>query len=112
MRILSSEFPGLVAAIDESNEYGRGLLHLEMAAFRRIVEEAIDNGELWAAEKYFRFLDRVLGEADSEVKNAIETSFLEDFGLGEFTQSRYEAVKSRMPRPLRRILIEIDERWR
>jgi hypothetical protein len=107
--MLGSEFPEVVAGI---REFNKGLLHCEMAEFRRIVEESIDNGKLWSAEKYFRFVDRILGEADSDVRNAIEVSFLEDFAFGEFTQARHEAVRSRMPRHLRDILIGIDEKWR
>jgi hypothetical protein len=107
--MLGSEFPEAVAAIDQ---YQEGLLHPEMGVFRRTVEEAIDSGRLWAAEKYFRFVDRALREADPEVRNAIEVSFLEDFALGEFTRARHEAVKSRMPRRLRDILVGIDQKWR
>jgi hypothetical protein len=109
MSMLGSEFPEVVAGIREDE---KGLLHLEMGAFRRIVEEAIDAGRLWAAEKYFRFVDRVYSEADPDVANAIEVSFLEDFALGEFTLARHEAVKRRMPRRLRRILIGVDAKWR
>jgi len=108
INMLGSEFPEALAGI---NEYERGLLHLEMAAFRRLVEKAIDNGRLWSAEKYFRFVEQVLSEADSDVRNAIEVSFLEDFALGEFTPPRYEAVRRRMPRHLREILIQVDKKW-
>ena len=107
--MLGSEFPEVVAAIDQ---YQKGLLHPEMGAFRRIVEEAIDGGRLWAAEKYLRFVDRVLSDADPDVRNAIEVSFLEDFALGEFTRARHQAVKSRMPPRLKDILVGIDQKWR
>src|ERR1035438_4870466 len=107
--MLGSEFPEVVAEIEEER---KGLLHCEMGAFRRMVEEAIDNGSLWAAEKYFHFVERVLNEADPDVRNAIEVSFLEDFALGEFTEARHEAVRRRMPQHLRDILIKIDEKWR
>jgi hypothetical protein len=109
IRMLASEFPEVASGI---SEYERGLLHPEMGAFRRITEEAIDDGQLWIAEKYFHFLERVLREADPDVRNAIEVSFLEDFALGEFTPARYEAVKRRMPRRLRDMLIAVDEKWR
>jgi hypothetical protein len=107
--LLGSEFPEVVSGI---SEYARGLLHPEVGAFRRITEEAIDGGRLWAAERYFRFLVRVLRDADPDVRNAIEVSFLEDFALGEFTPARYEAVKRRMPRLLRDMLIAVDDKWR
>ena len=107
--MLGSEFPEAVAAIDQCQ---KGLLHLEMGSFRCTVEEAIDSGRLWAAEKAFRLIDRVPSQADPEVRNAIEVSFLEDFALGEFTRVRHEAVKSRMPRRLKDILVGIDPKWR
>jgi hypothetical protein len=109
IRMLGSEFPEVISGI---SEYERGLLHPQMGAFRRIVEQAIDNGRLWMAERYFRFVERVLSEADPEVRNAAEVSFLEDFALGELTPARYEAVKQRMPRPLRDILIRFEGKWR
>ncbi len=109
IRMLGSEFPEVISGI---SEYETGLLHPEVGAFRRITEEAIDGGRLWAAEGYPRFLERVLRDADPDVRNAIEVSFLEDFALGDFTPARYEAVKRRMPRLLRDMLIAVDEKWR
>lgn len=107
--LLGYEFPEVVSGI---SEYKRGLLHPEVGAFRRIAEEAIDGGRLWTAERYFRFLERVLRDADPDVRNAIEVSFLEDFALGEFSSARYEAVKRRMPSLLRDMLIAVDDKWR
>jgi hypothetical protein len=109
IRMLGSEFPEIVSGI---SEYERGLLHPEVGTLRRVTEEAIDGGRLWAAERYLRFLERVLRDADPAVRNANEVSFLEDFALGEFTPARHEAVKRRMPSLLRDISITIDEKWR
>jgi len=109
MNLLGAEFPEAAAAIGRRRS---GSLHLDMAGFRRNVEEAIDGGRLWIAEKSFRFIDRMLDEADPDLRNAIEVSFLEDFALGEFTRARHEAVRSRMPRRLREILVRIDPKWR
>jgi hypothetical protein len=107
--MLGIEFPEVIPSIRRGE---RGILHCEMGAFRRAAEEAIDRGQLWAAERYFRFLERLLAEADDDVRNAVEVSFLEDFALGEFTPARHRAVKERMPRSLRKMLEATSENWR
>lgn len=55
--LLEAEFPGTLAKA--ANRCGEGVLHVEMAAFRQTTEEAIDAGELWLAERHFRFIERV-----------------------------------------------------
>src|SRR5262249_45865461 len=107
--MLGAEFPEVISGVREDE---RGILHCEMGAFRRASEEAIDQGKLWLAERYFRFLERVLGDADDDLRNAVQISFLEDFALGEFTPARHQAVKGRMPRPLRKMLEATSEKWR
>jgi hypothetical protein len=105
---LAAEFPDVVAQIrsDES-----GLLHCEVAAFRRATERAMDTGQLWAAEQHFRFVERVLQHADSDLRNALEVSYLEDLAFGELTAERYRAVSERMPPSLRTILICHRREW-
>lgn len=85
----------------------KGLLHCEMGAFRRAAEDALDQGKLWQAEKYFRFVEQVLPVANPDVENALEVSFLEDLALGECTPARRKAVKERMPWSLRK---KVDRR--
>jgi hypothetical protein len=107
--MLGAEFPEVVAGIRETEG---GLLHREVGAFRRSAEEAIDAGRVWAAERYFRFVERVLRDAAPDGRNAVEVSFLEDLALGEFTPARLRAVKERMPRSLRGVMEAVDEKWR
>jgi hypothetical protein len=107
--LLSAEFPEVIEAF---TRYEKGLLHCEMGAFRRVAEQAMDTGRLWQAEKYFRFIERVLKEATPEVENAVEISFLEDLALGEFTEVRYRAIEERMPERLRAKLIRVNARWK
>jgi hypothetical protein len=76
---LSADFPNVVGQI---NQYEAGLLHCEMAAFRRATEQAIDAGRLWEAEKHFRLVEELLPNAGLELLNALEVSYLEDFALG------------------------------
>jgi hypothetical protein len=107
--MLAAEFPEVPASLDK---YVRGLLHCEMGTFARLTEEAIDRGNHWQAEKYFRFLDRVRKTATPEVENAIDVSYLESLAFSEWTEGRYRALK-RMPGALRKVLLEIGgrEKW-
>lgn len=107
--MLGAEFPEVITGFYPTEV---GILHCEMAAFRRSAEEAMDAGRFWNVERYFQFLERVWEDAGPEVRNAVEVSFLEDLALGEFTPARHLAVKERMPRPLRKMLEVVDGKWR
>lgn len=106
---LAAEFPEVVARFAAS--YATGLLHCEVGCFRETTEEAIDGGRHWLAERHFRFVERVMADADHEVQNALELSYLEDLANGEHTPQRHRVVKERMPAGLRRRLIELGEWW-
>ena len=106
---LASDFPKVVAQI---SQYESGLLHCEMGAFRRATEQAIDSGLLWEAEQHFRLVEELLRDADPELRNALEVSYLEDFALGECTPKRYQAVKERMPKLLRAVLVSHHANWK
>lgn len=108
LELLRNELPGAFAQIrpDET-----GSLHLEVAALRRSTEEAMDSGKLWEAEKHFRFVHRLLAEANAELRTALEISYLEDLALGECTPARRHAVKERMPRELRSVLVAHRREW-
>ncbi len=106
---VAAQFPEIAATIDEIDE---GLLHLEVAAFRRCVENAIDNGRMWDVERYCRFIADSFKCADDALDNAIGVSFIEDFALGEITDERREAVRDRMPKDLRDEIIAVNETWR
>ena len=72
IEMLADRFPEVVGAIDKCED---GLLHCEVAVFRRVTEEAMDAGRFWNVEQYFRFVEEVLPNADDAVANAIEVSF-------------------------------------
>jgi hypothetical protein len=105
---LGADFPEAVAGI-RSDE--AGLLHCEVAAFRRATEAAMDAGRLWEAEGHFRLVEEMLAVAGPELSNALEVSYLEDLALGECTAARHQAVKERMPHALRQVLIGHHEQW-
>ncbi|MBX9622444.1 MAG: hypothetical protein K2X82_01380 [Gemmataceae bacterium] len=106
---LAAEFPEVAAMFAEN--YATGLLHCEVGCFRQATEEAIDSGRHWLAERHFRFVEQAMVEADHEVRNALELSYLEDSATGEHTPERHRVVKERMPAALRRRLIELGEWW-
>jgi hypothetical protein len=106
---LAADFPDVVASF---GSYSAGLLHCEVGDFRRATERALDTGRLWEAEQHFRLVEELLAVADPELRNALEVSYLEDLALGECTPARHQAVKERMPKALRQILIGHHERWR
>ena len=109
LSLLATELPEVVAQIDRSES---GQLHCEVGAFRRATEQAMDTGRLWAVEKHFRLVERLLSEAGPELRNALEVSYLEDLALGDCTPQRYRAVKERMPRSLRAVLVGHHENWK
>ncbi len=109
IKAVTSLFPEVVASIDEFED---GLLHLEVAAFRQCVENAIDNGRMWDVERYCRFIADQYANADDALENAIGISFIEDFALGEITDLGREAVRERMPKILRDEIIAINDCWR
>jgi hypothetical protein len=109
LNLLAAEFPDVAT---EVRAKGDGHLHLEAAAFRLATERAMDAGQLWVAERHFRFVERVLREAAPDVENALSVSYIEDLALGECTPQRYRAVKERMPANLRTGMSRIHPNWR
>ncbi|GAA4429054.1 DUF7674 family protein [Bremerella cremea] len=108
IQAIEAQFPEVAETFDEIDQ---GLLHLEVAAFRRCVERAMDEGRGWDVERYCRFVVDALVNADDSLDNAIGVSFLEDFALGDFTSQRHEAVHQRMPGSMRDEIVRIDDRW-
>jgi hypothetical protein len=108
LQMLTNEFPEVPQAF---SEYEKGLLHCENGVFAQITKKAMDEGRLWQAEKYFRFIERVRENATEEVKDAVDVSYMEFLALSERTDNRYQAFK-RMPQSLKAILLEIDGRRR
>jgi hypothetical protein len=111
LALLTARFPEVPAADEECR---RGLLHCEMGTFARLTEEAVDRGNFWRAEQYFRLVEEVRANATPEVENVIDVSYLEWLAFSEVTENRRRAIRERMPESLRTILLAIDDRgcWR
>jgi hypothetical protein len=106
---LAADFPDVVAGF---GPYSAGLLHCEVGDFLRATERAMDAGRLWEAERHFRLVAELLASAGPELRNALEVSYLEGLALGECTPARHQAVRERMPRALREVVIGHHEQWR
>ena len=109
LKRLTAEFPAITAGIDK---YSAGLLHCEMGHFQTETERAMDEGRLWETERHFRLVAELFEIAGPELRNALEISYLEGMAFGERTPARHEAIKARMPRHLREILIGHHNQWR
>lgn len=105
---LEEEFPDAYSTIDE---YEKGALHCEMGAFRVYIEKKMIDGGEWYCEKAFRFIEKCLAESDSDLKNAIEVSFIEDLALGDQNDITYKIVKERAPKIIREKMRDIHEFW-
>lgn len=106
---LAGDFPDVVAGF---GPYSEGLLYCEVADFRKATERAMDADRLGKVEQHFRLVAEFLSAAGPEIQNALEVSYLEDLALGEFTPSRYHAIKERMPPTLLQVLIGHHSHWR
>ena len=109
LKQLTASFPEFERELDE---YSIGLLHCEVAAFRRLTEKAMDDGRAWQAEQHFKFVAVMLASADTALDNALWVSYLIDLALGEQTPHRYQIVKGRMPRELRKQMIQASNFWK
>ncbi|NNE00268.1 MAG: hypothetical protein HKN47_23360 [Pirellulaceae bacterium] len=108
LELLADQFPEVVATIDEIST---GLLHLEVAAFRRCVENAADSSRLWDVQRYLKFVDDIVPRADDELGNAIGVSFIEDFAL-ECNDARRNAIRERAPKRIREMIVVVNSQWR
>lgn len=97
-----AEFPILA---EEFSEYD-GLLHLQMAALSRLVQEAIDGGDYPTVERSYRLLDDLMLNAGI-LENAITVSFLEnlDFEAG----ANGERARNLLPPRLLELLLGLEK---
>ncbi len=72
--LLVTEFPELRDDIQEWHD----LVHLQMMEFRLLTTRACERGNWETVEKCLGLADGLLRLGDSEVKNAVSVSYLED----------------------------------
>ncbi|MEY2536845.1 MAG: hypothetical protein QOG67_585 [Verrucomicrobiota bacterium] len=91
---LVAEFPELRHDIEDET----GLLHLQMAAFARSTQAAIDTGDTETLKRHFAFADRFFYHSADDLENALNVSYLENL---EFTAPHGESARSLMSPALR-----------
>ncbi len=108
LRLLEKQFPGSLESVEDVN---RGLLHVEVAAFRQTVELACTEARAWYVERAFRVVEQCLAEADPLLENALEISFIEDFALRGHKDAVHRIIKDRVSTEMRKRLIAVHEFW-
>lgn len=103
LRLLGEQFPKIHAELDP--DY-LDLIHLVMADVARETSEAIRKQDWDQVRSHFAFMERVLVVADSDVKNAIIVSYLENILLFEEGADHLHA-KSLLPRNLKKSFAEL-----
>ena len=106
---LELNFPEAFEQIEDSE---KGLIHCEVAAFRRYLEGQMDEGKEWVCEKGFKFIANCLNSPTPDLENALEISFIEDLALGEQKSSYYDVIKSRAPVIIQEKLAISHEFWK
>jgi hypothetical protein len=74
---LVKKFPALCEEIEEWD----GLLHVQMGAFARFTQKAIDQKDFDTIDQCFHLAHRMFHDAESELKNAFYVSYLENLDL-------------------------------
>jgi hypothetical protein len=74
---LVQTFPTLCEEIDE----WEGLLHVQMGAFARFTQQAIDQRDFNTLDQCFALAQRLFNDADPELENAFYVSYLENLDL-------------------------------
>jgi hypothetical protein len=91
---LLAEFPNLVEELAEESLVG--LLHLEVACFRRYTQTQVEDGNRRELDHCYRIATAFLMDGDEAVKNAIYVSYLEHLNFDDGKRPRQWA-KAAMP---------------
>ena len=93
---LKREFPDVREDVNQEH----GLLHLEVAAFARRTQRAIDEQDREAVSRAFKLAAKCLTDGDSKLQNAIGVSYLEHLEFRDQKVARSWAYEQ-MPQSLR-----------
>lgn len=104
---LNREFPELREEL--ADETWAGLLHLEVACFARLTQQAIDNGDQQVLKRCFSLADDVFRMADAEVKNAMYVSYLEHLTFEDSRKNQRQWAFKLMPPALQAGFKEIND---
>lgn len=69
------EFPELRDEVEDP--IVKGLLHMQVHVLERATNSAIEAGDISTAGRHFEFVDRFFGDAEPDLENALNVSYLE-----------------------------------
>ncbi len=104
VEILNAAIPEIADALDD--ETWRGLCTLEVACFREYAQTQIDSGKSLELKRCYEIARKAFLNGDSEVKNAIGVSFVEDLNFSDGHKQRLWA-RTLLPQPLSDIRAEL-----
>jgi hypothetical protein len=107
-RRLSARFPEIATQIDD---FERGSLHSEMAAFARATSEAIGLADFPLVRAHLSFVNELFSGAGSGLENAIYVSYLENVFLSG-DDDRVATARAMLSERLAAALVELEEHWR
>jgi hypothetical protein len=95
LKQLKTTFPELIEPVNQQN----GLLHFEMREFRLFTQRAIYANDIDTLKRCFALAEKVFLLGDNTLKDAIDTSFMEDL---EFISEKAQFRKAwdLVPAPL------------
>jgi hypothetical protein len=86
IKLIESRFPNL--ADDLHDEIIDGLLHLQMAVFSRLAQDAIDSEDVTSWEKITKVFMCIWQDCTPDVENALNVSFLEHLNFKDGKRKR------------------------
>ena len=97
-------------ALREDFEEYEGLIHVQMGAFARLTQQAIDSEDTSTMDHCFSLAHRFFHDADPELKNAFYVSYLEHLNLdGKRGQAAYKRMSSLLQAGYREINQYLDK---
>ena len=84
-----------------------GLLHPEMGVVSHASRAAVEAEDWDKLTAQFKFVQDVFLNGDSDIKNAVYVSYLENIFLGE-TSARFSKARELLPRSLADALLELE----
>jgi hypothetical protein len=100
-------FPEVAVNIDEDDF---GVLHLEVGAMKLATRDAIVAGNWYTVRRHFNFIADLFGNADPELRDAINVSYLGNLLYSE-TGRNYANARAMLPEPLSLALENVERHY-
>ncbi|TAL30609.1 MAG: hypothetical protein EPN97_12400 [Alphaproteobacteria bacterium] len=93
LKQLKATFPAVELEINKE----QGLLHFEMAVFRRLVQQLIDSGDREQVTKAYKLAEWAYENGNDDLKNAIDVSFVEELNFNDTKKHKRQWARSLLP---------------